>query len=56
MRSFSYVRARDAASALTAADSKPGSRFIGGGTNLIDFIEAECRDSRHCDRHQSPSG
>jgi xanthine dehydrogenase YagS FAD-binding subunit len=35
---FSYIRAEDVKAALRAA-SQPGTRFLGGGTNLIDLMK-----------------
>ncbi|MCI2418486.1 xanthine dehydrogenase family protein subunit M [Saccharopolyspora sp. K220] len=46
MRSFSYERAADARSAVTAA-SRPGAKFISGGTNLLDLMKLEVEHPSH---------
>ncbi|WP_157245099.1 FAD binding domain-containing protein [Nonomuraea typhae] len=38
MRPFDYVRAPDVATALEAVATRPGAKFLGGGTNLVDLI------------------
>ena len=38
MTPFAYVRADDIASALRIG-AQPGSRYIAGGTNLVDLME-----------------
>ncbi|MEV0965387.1 xanthine dehydrogenase family protein subunit M [Streptomyces sp. NPDC049910] len=40
MREFGYHRASDSADALTALGAHPDSRFLGGGTNLVDLMKA----------------
>src|SRR6266478_2710901 len=40
MRSFTYERVSDSASAVAAA-SRPGAKFISGGTNLLDLMKLE---------------
>jgi xanthine dehydrogenase YagS FAD-binding subunit len=39
MNPFTYVRAADASEALTAIAAKPKTKFLGGGTNLIDLMK-----------------
>jgi xanthine dehydrogenase YagS FAD-binding subunit len=39
MNPFAYSRANDAAGAVTAAAAKPRTKFLGGGTNLIDLMK-----------------
>src|SRR2546421_11998518 len=39
MNPFVYSRANDAAGAVTAIAAKPHTKFLGGGTNLIDLME-----------------
>ncbi len=39
MQSISYARARDVADAIALA-RQPGSKFIGGGTNLLDLCKS----------------
>jgi xanthine dehydrogenase YagS FAD-binding subunit len=38
MNTFAYVRASDVESALREA-RRPGARFLGGGTNLLDLMK-----------------
>lgn len=39
MNPFAYSRANDAAAALSAIAAKPRTKFLGGGTNLIDLMK-----------------
>src|SRR5438045_4057452 len=39
MNPFAYSRASDAAGAVTAIAAKPHTKFLGGGTNLIDLMK-----------------
>jgi xanthine dehydrogenase YagS FAD-binding subunit len=39
MRSFTYVRAGDARAAVAAVAGDPETRFLGGGTNLLDLMK-----------------
>jgi xanthine dehydrogenase YagS FAD-binding subunit len=39
MNPFTYSRANDAAAAVTAIAAKPRTKFLGGGTNLIDLMK-----------------
>jgi xanthine dehydrogenase YagS FAD-binding subunit len=41
MRPFRYSRAKDAAAAVTAASANPHSRFLAGGTNLLDLMKED---------------
>jgi xanthine dehydrogenase YagS FAD-binding subunit len=46
MRPFTYERATDAGAAVAAA-SRPGARFISGGTNLLDLMKLEIERPIH---------
>jgi xanthine dehydrogenase YagS FAD-binding subunit len=46
MRSFSYERATDARAAVTAV-SRPGAKFISGGTNLLDLMKLGIEQPSH---------
>src|SRR3954467_15889462 len=39
MNPFAYSRASDAAGAVSAVSAKPRTKFLGGGTNLIDLMK-----------------
>jgi xanthine dehydrogenase YagS FAD-binding subunit len=39
MNPFAYSRATDASQAVTSIAAKPHSKFLGGGTNLIDLMK-----------------
>src|SRR5438045_5838119 len=39
MNVFAYSRANDAAGAVSAVAAKPRTKFLGGGTNLIDLMK-----------------
>src|SRR5437762_7299820 len=39
MNPFAYSRAKDAAGAVNAIAAKPRTKFLGGGTNLIDLMK-----------------
>ena len=47
MRPFTYERATDAQAAVKAAIANPGSRFIAGGTNLLDLMKLEIEQPQH---------
>jgi xanthine dehydrogenase YagS FAD-binding subunit len=47
MRAFSYERAQSPAEAAAAALRHPGSRFIAGGTNLLDLMKLEIETPGH---------
>jgi xanthine dehydrogenase YagS FAD-binding subunit len=46
MRSFTYERATDARGAVVAV-SRPGAKFISGGTNLLDLMKLEVERPSH---------
>lgn len=39
MKPFAYLRAESVAEAVRASASRPGARFLGGGTNLVDLMK-----------------
>ena len=39
MKPFAYLRATDAASAVAAVTREPATRYLGGGTNLLDLMK-----------------
>src|SRR5687767_7726879 len=39
MKPFSFVRATDASAAIGAVAAQPATRFLAGGTNLIDLMK-----------------
>ncbi|MEO6005069.1 MAG: xanthine dehydrogenase family protein subunit M [Opitutus sp.] len=47
MKPFSYERARTPAEAAAAAARHPGSRFVAGGTNLLDLMKLEIETPPH---------
>ncbi|MGO4777585.1 xanthine dehydrogenase family protein subunit M, partial [Lysobacter sp. 2RAB21] len=47
MKAFTYERASSPAQAAAAAASKPGARFIAGGTNLLDLMKLEVETPAH---------
>ncbi len=47
MRPFTYERASDALAAVKSAALTPGSRFIAGGTNLLDLMKLEIEQPSH---------
>lgn len=53
MRPFTYVRATSVQQAISTAASNPDSKFLGGGTNLVDLMKngverpAQLIDVRH---------
>ncbi|MEU6268341.1 FAD binding domain-containing protein [Saccharopolyspora shandongensis] len=46
MRPFTYERATDARAAVAAA-SRPGAKFISGGTNLLDLMKLDVEHPSH---------
>ncbi len=46
MKAFTYERAKDPVGAARAA-SRPGARFIAGGTNLLDLMKIEVETPSH---------
>ena len=47
MKPFTYERARTPAEAAAAAARHPGSRFVAGGTNLLDLMKLEIETPPH---------
>jgi xanthine dehydrogenase YagS FAD-binding subunit len=47
MKPFTYERARSPAEAAAAAQRWPGSKFVAGGTNLLDLMKLEIETPRH---------
>ncbi|MDN4058054.1 xanthine dehydrogenase family protein subunit M [Massilia sp. YIM B02769] len=47
MRAFTYQRVSTPAEAAQAAERHPGSRFIAGGTNLLDLMKLEIETPTH---------
>ena len=47
MKSFTYERARTPAEAAAAAARIPGSRFVAGGTNLLDLMKLQIETPSH---------
>ena len=47
MRPFTYERADSAAGAAKAAVETPGSKFLAGGTNLLDLMKLEIERPTH---------
>ena len=47
MKAFTYERAQSPVEAAAAALRQPGSRFIAGGTNLLDLMKLEIETPTH---------
>jgi xanthine dehydrogenase YagS FAD-binding subunit len=47
MRPFTYTRAKTPAEAAAAAAATPGSKFLAGGTNLLDLMKLEIETPAH---------
>ncbi|MFF4038087.1 FAD binding domain-containing protein [Streptomyces sp. NPDC001816] len=47
MREFSYQRASDVAGAVALLGTDPATRFLGGGTNLVDLMKAGVERPAH---------
>lgn len=47
MKAFTYERASDPAGAARIVASKPGAKFIAGGTNLLDLMKIEVETPTH---------
>ena len=47
MKPFTYERATSPAGAAAAAARHPGSRFVEGGTNLLDLMKLEIETPPH---------
>jgi xanthine dehydrogenase YagS FAD-binding subunit len=56
MRAFTYERATSAADAVGKALTVKGSKFVAGGTNLIDLMKLEIETPSHLDRRQRALG
>ncbi|WP_031087177.1 FAD binding domain-containing protein, partial [Streptomyces sp. NRRL WC-3549] len=39
MKPFAYLRPGSVAEAVRVSAERPGSRFLGGGTNLVDLMK-----------------
>ena len=49
MNPFTYSRATDANQAVAAVSRKPQTKFLGGGTNLIDLMKMGVEVARNSD-------
>lgn len=47
MKPFTYERAQSPAAAAASAARNPGSRFVAGGTNLLDLMKLEIETPMH---------
>jgi xanthine dehydrogenase YagS FAD-binding subunit len=47
MRAFTYERAKDPVEAARIVASRPGAKFIAGGTNLLDLMKIEVETPTH---------
>ena len=47
MRAFTYERATDPVAAARIVATKPGAKFIAGGTNLLDLMKIEVETPTH---------
>jgi xanthine dehydrogenase YagS FAD-binding subunit len=47
MKAFTYERAKDAANAAHVVATRPGAKFIAGGTNLLDLMKIEVETPTH---------
>jgi xanthine dehydrogenase YagS FAD-binding subunit len=47
MRPFTYTRAQDVAGAVALATRETGSKFLGGGTNLLDLMKMGVEQPAH---------
>ncbi|MGO8655006.1 FAD binding domain-containing protein, partial [Rhizobium ruizarguesonis] len=47
MRAFTYERASSVEAAAKAAASNPETKFIAGGTNLLDLMKLEIETPTH---------
>jgi xanthine dehydrogenase YagS FAD-binding subunit len=47
MKAFTYERAKDAAAAAHVVATRPGAKFIAGGTNLLDLMKIEVETPTH---------
>ena len=46
MKAFTYERAKDVVAAARAA-TRPGAKFLAGGTNLLDLMKIEVETPTH---------
>lgn len=47
MKAFTYERAQSPAAAAAAAMARPGTKFIAGGTNLLDLMKLQIETPAH---------
>jgi len=47
VKAFTYQRARSIDEAVEAASTHPGSKFIAGGTNLLDLMKLQIETPSH---------
>jgi xanthine dehydrogenase YagS FAD-binding subunit len=47
MKAFTYERVRTPVEAAAAVASRPGAKFLAGGTNLLDLMKLEIETPRH---------
>ena len=47
MKAFTYERAKDPVEAARIVASRPGARFLAGGTNLLDLMKIEVETPTH---------
>jgi xanthine dehydrogenase YagS FAD-binding subunit len=47
MKAFSFLTARSPEEAASAIAARPGAKFIGGGTNLVDLMKLEVETPQH---------
>ncbi|RYF28592.1 MAG: xanthine dehydrogenase family protein subunit M [Comamonadaceae bacterium] len=47
MKAFTYERAASPAQAAAAVSTRPGARFIAGGTNLLDLMKLQIEQPTH---------
>src|SRR5215203_2713867 len=47
MKAFTFERAKSPAEAAAAAARHPGSRFVAGGTNLLDLMKLQIETPTH---------
>lgn len=47
MKAFTYERASDAAAAARLVATRPGAKFLAGGTNLLDLMKLEIETPAH---------
>ncbi|MGE0764987.1 MAG: xanthine dehydrogenase family protein subunit M [Hyphomicrobiaceae bacterium] len=47
MKAFTYERAQSMAQAVASAGTKPGAKFVAGGTNLLDLMKLQIETPQH---------